>query len=706
MAKNFNAIDTFESLAELDTYEKVGLKVVHYKDLHRYGFFSPNGKKFSAPVDMFGHPTLQSLLDDVLSDSSILEFGVDTSEPCPRIVISNSALLKSFQVCGYHLVSTFVKFFVEKVSPEQMLLLSQYVIRDVLNTSDSRIELKLNRNTAYYQRKASRLSALNDGGEWEFYGLNYIEDGGECTLGHKLNWQFLVREKVTGEQIAFGSTCVQDFFNIDDQLESQLGLFKTKVLNAMLEYAFDYSVSQRYHFNLVRWQYVFLSNCYELGIIGKDKKREQLLHTLKVFSDARMLLPKEFEKDLLMEFAEPKVMRQVREFFFSAGVVGSELSLMGIIGNACIDVSSPHQLVGLKTIKHVSGALNLFGTLSKVDDLVKKVGAWGNVLSKSGMGLSKADTMHKCLILLTNTDTLNGLSILFDNIYKINDYNLKSGFKVWVSLTTGEVKVRVLLETLNKKSREHGYLIGSVFEKRVNLEKVDKTLKGYPFIVYATSSQPLMQVNAYLTDLLDKVTLEVLDSKDEKVRDEESLGHFDVKKAVVSIISSFPKKFMGITPDKVVTSEGTSEMSQLQSFTNLQKACSKVKDKYDYRATKGINSFSDKKSWESHLKNMASLDKLFVSSSKDYVELNDYQVSQRTLALWMIIFIGLYKAGFKEFGYAILTTNKLNKERVADEVFKNIFFESTDRAFDLFRHGYSFNSNVVYQTIINHEGLD
>ena len=94
-----------------------------------------------------------------------------------------------------------------------------------------RIELELNTDTDYFREKATKLATLMGGGTWFFKELNYFETGAKCTLGHDIKWEFVAEEEATGEVLKFGVDCVQDFFNIEGQVQNQLVRFRTRYFN-------------------------------------------------------------------------------------------------------------------------------------------------------------------------------------------------------------------------------------------------------------------------------------------------------------------------------------------------------------------------------------------------------------------------------------------------------------------------------------------
>ncbi len=69
------------------------------------------------------------------------------------------------------------------------------------------------------KNKIKILSDLKGDGEWEFAGMRDTKGFGDvyCELGHPLRYAYKARNKTNGNTIIFGSTCVGDFFELDQK---------------------------------------------------------------------------------------------------------------------------------------------------------------------------------------------------------------------------------------------------------------------------------------------------------------------------------------------------------------------------------------------------------------------------------------------------------------------------------------------------------
>lgn len=365
-------LEVFSSYAEGGSSAERQVACVKFQSKNRYGFYLRDGssvKSFSAPVGVFDHPTMQGVLERIKAKGLYFEHPAQLGlSSVPRITKSNATLLKNFQVSVYPLVNTFVGYLTKRLRPEQLALISDYTIQSVIaEQGTGRFELKLNRNTAYFQNKAGELADLSGGGDWEFLALRYYPEGSKCTLGHDLKWEFVAREKNTGRQLTFGETCVQDFFHVDEQVSEQLSNFKTVYLNAMLEYALRDAVAQSYHYHVGVFQLSLYDFVREKGWVSETATSKTLVRWMEQFLDSKLLPP----ADLVVKFSrlfEPcldTLLKWVNPLSSKARLALA----LGIFGTSLLDVDTTDYQNFSRN--HEPDSLDLFGVLSSDDTFVR-----------------------------------------------------------------------------------------------------------------------------------------------------------------------------------------------------------------------------------------------------------------------------------------------------------------------------------------------
>lgn len=681
MAEYKSVIDEFESLAELDSIEKdIKTRVVYYPDKERYGFFSSDGKKFSVPVVLFQHATLKSVISDFEEKGQLYDARKSDVPACPRLVSSNAVLLKRLQDLGYPTVSTFVRFIGEQLSPDQMSLLSNFVVRDTISKEGSKLKLRLKRNTNYYRQKANVLAGLQDGGDWEFWGLNYVLDGSKCTLGHNINWEFIAHEKDLDEYIVFGATCVQDFFNVDGQVNAQLNLFRTRVLNEMLEYSFNLGVAQAYHFKIVKWQAFLIEWGISIGVIPNEPNVQRVLQTVKLFADENMLLPTGLQENVSRLLGSERIMGGLVGQFTKVNSKWAFLCGLGIFGNAYLDLTNKHQVETTSTKGvHVAGTTGMFGTLVQHDEF-QRVFHISQGLNRLNF-VRGGNYMYSALLLLNNIGSVKGYQNLIANLTEFervmceNELTFGYGgvdsepFNV-VYFTHGSDKWSSL------KGRPHAY------NKDLNLKELVGQL---PFAgidcrseVGKIASTLSVRVSAYDAELARQATAEkVVDDKKPK---------------------SVKLEFLPVEVDKF------DKLVGLPAYTRLLRAYKNG----DYKRATGNarDDFQSVKSWNSWLKHLEGRDMLFVVESKTFEPFNWYQVSMRTVAVFHTVFSQFVKAGYLEFAIGVNVCVELYTYCQASEDQKTILSELIDRVYELRDNSVELESSKFYKFFMENQPLE
>lgn len=367
----------FESLADVGVENPKQVVCIHFKEKDRYGFYMQSGKKlksFSVPTAFIDKSRVLSeqVLNHIKESGLYFEECENSKIKVPVLARTTSAVLKNFQGSQYPVVSSYVRYFSETFSEEQRKLLSRWFLQESFYEEGlQRIELELNTDTDYFREKAAKLATLMGGGTWYFKELNYFESGAKCTLGHDIKWEFVAEEEATGEVLKFGVDCVQDFFNIEGQVQNQLVRFRTRYFNEMLTYAYSYSQQLGYQKNFGFALPSFWQSLVD-GVFAKPtSKIEYLLKFIREFNSLNMPLPVSLRLQFLRELEQQRA----------------------------------HNL-RYRFMENTFGAVSLFNMYSLLGDLVpfiseqdKQRGAWssvkGSMVSEHGLLLSGKDLIIK-----------------------------------------------------------------------------------------------------------------------------------------------------------------------------------------------------------------------------------------------------------------------------------------------------------------------
>ncbi|PHE64328.1 hypothetical protein COF68_05660 [Bacillus toyonensis] len=165
------------------------------------------------------------------------------------VLVSNRRSLKA-KLAKERLMSDVVmnRFLEQEIPKERYDYLQQYIGSIILSTEGAEnIELNLGRgvNEEYFRKKGIKLAKLNLNAKWR---LVFVKDiiFGHCSLGHEIRYAFTAMNDM-GDSLIFGSTCVNDFFEIDEQLTERLGEYVNKIRSYTEEYYNDYHAYYEIH---------------------------------------------------------------------------------------------------------------------------------------------------------------------------------------------------------------------------------------------------------------------------------------------------------------------------------------------------------------------------------------------------------------------------------------------------------------------------
>ena len=440
----------FESLADVGVESPKQVVCIHFKEKDRYGFYMQSGKKlksFSVPTAFIDKSRVLSeqVLNHIKDSGLYFEEGENSSIKVPVLARTTSTVLKNFQGSQYPVVSSYAQYFSETFSEEQRKLLSRWFLQESFYEEGlERIELELNTDTDYFREKAAKLATLMGGGTWFFKELNYYESGAKCTLGHDIKWEFVAEEEATGEVLKFGVDCVQDFFNVEGQVQNQLVRFRTRYFNEMLTYAYSYSQQLGYQKSFGFALPSFWQSLVDGGFAKPTSKIEYLLKFVREFNALNMPLPVSLRIQFLKELEQQRAYSLRYRF-----------------------------------MENTFGAVTLFNMYSLLGDLVpyiseqdKDKGAWssvkGSMISEHGLLLSEKDLIIRFL----EHGFFAGVSNLYTTLEGYGDF-----VRTVLSEFSGELEFQ---RTYNKLSWF------TDIQKPVRAEEVPHLIGGVMYSKYST----------------------------------------------------------------------------------------------------------------------------------------------------------------------------------------------------------------------------
>lgn len=394
----------FESLADVGVENPKQVVCIYFKEKDRYGFYMQSGKKlksFSVPTAFIDKSRVLSeqVLNHIKESGLYFEEGENSSIKVPVLARTASTVLKNFQGSQYPVVSSYARYFSETFSEEQRKLLSRWFLQESFYEEGlERIELELNTDTDYFREKAAKLATLMGGGTWFFKELNYYESGAKCTLGHDIKWEFVAEEEATGEILKFGVDCVQDFFNVEGQVQNQLVRFRTRYFNEMLTYAYSYSQQLGYQKNFGLALPSFWQSLVDGGFAKPTSKIEYLLKFVSEFNRLNMPLPVSLRLQFLKELEQQRAHNLRYRFMENTFDAVSLYNMYSLLGDLVPFISEqdkdkgawssvkgsivsehglllPEKDLVLSFMEHgfFAGVSNLYATLETYGDLVRGV---------------------------------------------------------------------------------------------------------------------------------------------------------------------------------------------------------------------------------------------------------------------------------------------------------------------------------------------
>lgn len=294
---------------------------------------------------VFSSVMLEVPLVKTVYDKLIEKHGVSESKGLTkyRRVSRNSTLLKKFEELGFSCIKPVLKSLSDTYSQEQLHLLTSYFFSKVMRDGGySKVEFHLNTDTEYFRRKAQTLAQLQNGvGKWFLSGIDYHPDkNGLCTMGHELKWEFIVKEEQSGQTLSFGTSCVEDFFQVDLGLKQRLGNHKEALLGYLIDYAFYLNSAVKLSYSIDAWSWAFTYNYIRYS------EQLQLVHNQYAeFIKNRVLVPESLQSDLVEALPSEAFLNSKSNYSFSVlrDIFGNDyqaLATLGILGNQTFDVDS------------------------------------------------------------------------------------------------------------------------------------------------------------------------------------------------------------------------------------------------------------------------------------------------------------------------------------------------------------------------------
>lgn len=458
---------------------------------------------FSVPRSYLDVPFIGKGISDILEDKGIsleAELRKNHSKPdkMPRLILSNAHALRKLSSFGYDFISPTLDVIYRTYGVEKTRQITGYLFNYLIRQNPKKLNFKLKTDTAYFQNKAQELSALRNvagGGQWELVNIEYHpEKSGLCTMGHKVSYKFIVREKTTGIVIGFGSHCVEDFFDINQQTKGHLSAYKIALFNAMLEYGLQHAPLTQMHLWVDTLQVSFLhwlANTY--GVSDRA-----VLETARKFLVANIKMPETLVAELSRVAIDTGVLKTkfknhtiLERSLVALGILGTNASLVPFKDRHVTDKSYIASQPNLHTVKMQFNFYHeVLGSLSLLDSFTTDLATnWYNLIAE-GFGVD-------------GTTIWNNLHEAVSQRTKfLEDKDLPIGLRSSMALTTLGVKLYGvgLTNTVENSNslmcRLYGLeesLLGYVFAETLPVPKSSRLLpKGSKEV-------------ALLIDLFDKI---------------------------------------------------------------------------------------------------------------------------------------------------------------------------------------------------------
>lgn len=491
-------VDEWFEDGELDGVDKLDIgegdvRIVNFVKRQRIGFYLSNGKSFAVPELM-----LKGKISGALYQRLVAMFGIETSTETktPILIKSNVSLYKRLEQIGFTVVRPLLEKLassldvgVEGGKQDNLDYLIGYFYNEAIRTQGlSRIELKLNKNTRYYQNKAAKLAHLQDGvGEWDLVDLRYVIDGYTCcTLGHRIKWEFIVEERTTGERLSFGSTCIDDFFLVDSGIKGQVAKYKTYILNKLLEYAMQYDMGTMDNINVDRWV-----SAFGMYLRGHSEEVDYYLEYINSFVGRGMLIPISLQRKYLEAIDNSVVLTQLGSYVMSVhtrsdlGDVTRVLDVLVMLGYA----GNLEKYKGNKNYEIEKGCtdkMNLYGLRVENTHSIDLLRRASSFLLEEGSDV----TYKEVLKLLRSCETFDNYVNLLNNLVEVgeglpkvlgrlgwfvkpdNTKDDKSLFGVKVTFTGGYKNTTRLVFAMNDYTLNDIFNVNKVLEFKLSVSKL------------------------------------------------------------------------------------------------------------------------------------------------------------------------------------------------------------------------------------------
>lgn len=301
--------------------------VTYYKcDKDNMFWFEKDGKyMMKVSQGILKNAFVKARLEDSVSAGHLV-FGGNKETPAgKRITATSTFIANYYQKIDARFLAKLGKLQSKGMSDEQRKVVSDYIkytVAKELKFEDTKLTLDTGRNDlkdGYWQKKLNKLKELGTNGEWFIDRIEHKlfvgnSDDFACELEHKnLKKLFVARDKKTGKEIKFGSSCIKDFFFVDAAMEKFLTNLSGAWEGIWFSYLLQVAGANKRHLAVDKVSLlsylVFSGNQNDIDFSKTDYKElfDQLEHTKKLafleakkFSDVNLPIP----TPLLEELAE------------------------------------------------------------------------------------------------------------------------------------------------------------------------------------------------------------------------------------------------------------------------------------------------------------------------------------------------------------------------------------------------------------------
>lgn len=286
------------------------------------------------------------------------------------------------------------------------------ILRQNTQKLSSMVLNKRSRDGAYWENKMDVMSGIASDGNWKITDFAYEEDWDSCELGHQIKEVIYVTDQLTGQVTKWGTTCINDFLDLNASQKDVIKSMFYKYRNMILDYWLTLAVYQQaealfYNLqykqmqlinDLVYYRLIDFSSIYDTGKAGlaarpnrrldtQDGTRftTNILHEMQIFVDNQLFIPKYLVKYVIDKETLNKIDTYVN-------IITNQVKNTADANNSYIPLLSPPTNAKLKPLTPVTKQ-----TLKPLNILLKTflLGVYGFTITDANKLLDKTNKLQQ-----------------------------------------------------------------------------------------------------------------------------------------------------------------------------------------------------------------------------------------------------------------------------------------------------------------------